>query len=77
MENCGVEPSKKNDVIQKNKISVLKTIKVMKWVWTANLCAQACSTKYVMCQYYKWMAKRKMCYIMAFRYVRKNGMSTS
>ena len=77
VENCGVEPTIMTDVIMEDTMSILKTIAVKKKVKNPDLCADACSTKSPSCHYYKWMAKKKLCYLLMLDYVPKNGMNTS
>ena len=64
------------ETVMENTMSVLKTIALVKKVKNADLCSDACTAD-ATCMYYKWMAKKKFCYLLALEYVAKNGMSTS
>jgi len=76
VESCGTGPIAMTETIMKNKMSVLKNVKVHKKVRNANLCSAKCSL-HNDCQYYKWMAKKKMCYLMKLAVKTKRGYSTS
>ena len=65
------------DVIMEDTMSILKTLAVKKKVKNPDLCADACSTESPSCHYYKWMAKKKLCYLLMLDYVPKSGMNTS
>ena len=64
------------DMIMEDTKSALTTIDVKKKVKTADACSDACTAN-VSCQYYKWLAKKKICYLLALDYVPTTGMSTS
>jgi len=76
VESCGTGPIAMTETIMENKMSVLKNLKVIKKVKNANKCSEQCSLSND-CQYYKWMAKKKMCYLMKISMKTKKGMSTS
>jgi len=74
--SCGYDPIAMTEVIMADTQSVLKTLAVKKKVKNANICSDACTAD-ATCQYYKWMAKKKTCFLLALDYVPKTGMSTS
>jgi len=76
VESCGTGPIAMTETILENTMSVLKNIQVIKKVKNANICSEKCSLSND-CQYYKWMAKKKMCYLMKLSTKNKKGMSTS
>ena len=76
VESCGTGPIAMTETILENTMSVLKNIQVIKKVKNANICSEKCSLSND-CQYYKWMAKKKMCYLMKLSTKTKKGMSTS
>jgi len=77
IENCGVEPTPMSDEIMEDTMSALRTLAVKKKVKNADHCAEACSIKSPFCHYYKWMAKKKLCYLLTLDYFSKAGMNTS
>jgi len=76
VESCGTGPIAMTENIETNKMSVLKNLKVLKKIKNAKLCAAKCSEEND-CHYYKWMAKKKTCYLMKVAMKPKKGMSTS
>jgi len=66
-----------SDEIMEDTMSALRTLAVKKKVKNADHCAEACSIKSPFCHYYKWMAKKKLCYLLTLDYFSKAGMNTS
>merc|ERR1712128_280378 len=74
--SCGTGPIAMGDTIIKNKQTILKNLKVIKKVKKADDCSDKCTDSND-CQYYKWLAKKKMCYLMKLSTKTKKGYSTA
>merc|ERR1712128_138086 len=74
--SCGTGPIAMGDTIMKNKQTILKNLKVIKKVKKADDCSDKCTDSND-CQYYKWLAKKKMCYLMKLSTKTKKGYSTA
>jgi len=76
VESCGTGPIAAGETIKTNQQSILKNVKTLKKVKTAKICSEKCSA-HNSCMYYKWMAKKKMCWLMELAYKKKKGFSTA
>jgi len=74
--SCGSGPGEASTTILKNKQSFLKSIKTIKKITSANKCSDKCNLNNS-CQYYKWQAKKKTCWLMELSYKTKKGFSTA
>jgi len=76
VESCGTGPIAMTETIMKHTMSFLKILKKHTKVKNANLCSAKCSLSND-CQYYKWMAKKKTCWLMKLSTKTRRGYSTS
>jgi len=74
--SCGTGPIAAGNTILEGKKSILKTVKLIKQVKKANLCSDEC-TAHNSCMYYKWSAKKKMCWLMELSTKSQKGFSTA